>query len=88
MILNLIEKLKESPGLEKESNLYSELVKAGIIPISVNCWLEMYNYFQIQLIVFKEYDDQKSRAYTETSEAFKVSEMTIRRAVKFMNKKE
>jgi len=79
MVLNQLNKLKEL-------DLYSDLVKSGIISISVNCWLEMYNHFEIQLIIFKEYEDQKSRAYLETSEAFKVSEMTVRRAVKFMIK--
>lgn len=86
MIKELIDKIKEVPGVNPDCKLYDELVKEGIIPISVNCWMEMYNYFNIRMIVNKEFKDCKARSYTESSEEFNVSEMTIRRAVKFMNK--
>jgi len=82
----LINKLKESDGVDSDCTLYNELVKQGIIPISVNCWMEMYEYFNIRMVVNAEYKDSKARSYTESSERFKVSEMTIRRAVTFMNK--
>ena len=78
-VLNQLKKLKEL-------NLYSELFKKGIIPISVNSSFEIYNYFKIRLIVNKEFSDCKSRSHTETSETFKCSEMTVRRAVTFMEK--
>jgi hypothetical protein len=78
-VLNQLNKLKEL-------KLYSGLFNSGIIPISVNSQFEIYNYFEIRLIVNKEFSDCKSRAYTETSEAFKCSEMTVRRAVTFMEK--
>jgi hypothetical protein len=70
----------------KELNLYSDLVKKGIVPVSVNSSFEIYNYFKIRLTVNKEHSDSKSRAYTETSEEFNCSEMTVRRAVVFMEK--
>jgi len=78
-VLNQLNKLKEL-------NLYSGLVKKGIVPVSVNSQFEIYQYFQIRIIVNKEYNDCKSRAYTETSEEFSCSEMTVRRAISFMEK--
>jgi hypothetical protein len=86
MVLQLIDKLKKSEGVNSDCKLYNELVNAGIIPISINCWLEMYNYFNIRMTVNAEFKDCKARSYTETSEQFAVSEMTIRRAVKYINK--
>lgn len=77
-VLKQLEKLKEL-------NLYSALVKKGIIPVSVNSSFEIYNHFQIKLITNQEFTDCKSRAYTDTSEEFGCSEMTVRRAVSFMN---
>jgi hypothetical protein len=68
----------------KELDLYSGLVKKGIIPVSVNSSFEIYNYFNIRLTVNAEFSDCKSRAYLETSEEFNCSEMTVRRAIKFM----
>tara|TARA_R110000851_G_scaffold303680_1_gene461323 strand:+ start:339 stop:578 length:240 start_codon:yes stop_codon:yes gene_type:complete len=68
----------------KELNLYSGLLKGGIIPLSVNASFEIYNYFQIRLIVNKSFSDVKTLSYLETSERFNCSEMTIRRAIKFM----
>lgn len=68
----------------KELKLYSGLVKKGIIPVSVNSQFEIYNYFNTRLTVNQEFSDSKSRAYEETSEAFNISEMTVRRAIKFM----
>jgi len=84
MRLEVINKLKETPGTTEGANLYDEAVKEGIISISVNCWFEMFNYFKTRIIVNKEYNDCRARAYTETSESFNVSEMTIRRAVNYM----
>ena len=77
-VLNQLEKLKEL-------NLYSDLVKKGIVPVSVNSSFEIYNYFKTRLTVNKEFSDCKSRAYLETSEEFNCSEMTVRRAITFMN---
>ena len=76
-VLNQLENLKEL-------NLYSDLVRKGIIPVSVNSSFEIYNYFKTRLTVNAEFSDQKSRAYLETSEEFNCSEMTVRRAIKFM----
>jgi len=70
----------------KELNLYSDLVKKGIVPVSVNSSFEIYNHFKIRLTVNAEFSDCKSRSYTETSEEFNCSEMTVRRAVIFMEK--
>jgi hypothetical protein len=82
----LYKKLNETTGVNPDCKLYQELVSNGWIGISVNCWYEMHNYFNIRMIVNAEFKDSKARSYTEASEKFKVSEMTIRRAVKFMNK--
>jgi hypothetical protein len=68
----------------KELNLYSDLVKKGIVPVSVNSSFEIYNYFKIRLTVNEEFSDCKSRSYTEASEEFNCCEMTVRRAVNFM----
>ena len=65
-------------------NLYDDLVKGGIIPININCWMEMYRYYSTRMLVNAEFKDCKSRAYTEAAEEFNVSDMTIMRAVKFM----
>ena len=86
MNLELYNKLNELKGINPDCKLYDELVKNGWIGISVNCWFEMFNYFNIRMIVNAEFKDCKARSYTESSEKFKVSEMTIRRAVKFMVK--
>ena len=83
MNLDLVKRLKEAQGIKDGCTLYNELVKQGIIPISVNCWLEMYDYFNIRMIVNAEFKDCKSRSYSDAADKFKVSDMTIRRSVNF-----
>ncbi len=68
----------------KELCVYDKLVNDGIIPISINCWLEMYNHYETRMVVNNEFDDCKGRSVTDTAEAFNVCDLTIRRAVKFM----
>jgi len=77
MVIEQIKKLKDL-------GLYSDLIKKGIIPVSINSSFEIYDYFQIRLTVNNEFNDCKSRSYTETSEEFNCSEMTVRRAITFM----
>lgn len=86
MNLELYNYLNKLEGINPGCKLYDELVKNGWIGVTNNCWYEMFNYFNIRMIVNAEYKDCKARSYTESSEKFKVCEMTIRRAVKFMNK--
>jgi len=68
----------------KELNLYSGLLKKGIISLSVNLSFEIYNYFQIRMIVNKEFKNTKTLSLNETSERFDCCEMTVRRAITFM----
>lgn len=73
----MIEKLKTL----KDMGLYSELVKAGIIPIKVNYFLEISIYYNKMLILN---EGKKMQSLTDTSEAFKCSESTVKRAIKLM----
>lgn len=82
----LIKRLKEIEGINGNGTIYSELVKEGFIPLSINCALEMYEYFSVRMIVNGEFSDCKSRSYSDAADKFKVSDRTIQRAVKFFNK--
>lgn len=86
MIAELIKKAKETKGINPDCSLYNEMVKEGIISIKYNCWVEMFNYWSVRMIANAEFKDVKARSYTEASEQFNVSEITIRRAVEFMSK--
>lgn len=68
----------------KDSGLYPGLVNSGIIPIKVNFYSEVYDYYSIRLIVNKDFSDTIIRSKTETSETFRCSEITVHRAVKYM----
>jgi len=86
MNLELVEILKNTKGVKKDCTLYSELVKNGFIPLSINCSLEIYEYFNIRMIVNQEFSDCKSRSYSDAADKFKVSDRTIQRAVKYFGK--
>jgi len=73
----IVEKLQKL----KDLGLYSELVKAGVIPIKVNYHLEIYNHYNIRIIVNK---GKIMQSLTDTSMAFKCSESTVKRAIKLM----
>jgi hypothetical protein len=76
----ILEDIKEL----KETGLYSRLLKSGIIPLKVNYYYEMYNYYTIRLIVNAKENDTIMRSTMDTSVAFKCSEMTVYRAIKFI----
>ena len=65
----------------KDMGLYSELVKAGVIPIKVNYFLEIYNYYNVRIVVN---EGKIMQSLTDTSMAFKCSESTVKRAIKLM----
>lgn len=73
----IVEKLNKL----KDLGLFCELVKAGIIPIKVNYFLEIYNYYQVRLILN---NGLVMQSLTDTSMAFKCSESTVKRAIKMM----
>jgi hypothetical protein len=77
--------VKELKNL-KELDLYSVLLKKGIISLSVNLSYEIYDYFQIRMIVNKEFSNNKSLSLNETSEKFACCVMTVRRSIDFMEK--
>lgn len=79
-----IAKLKESKGFVSDCSLYSELVKIGFFSININFWKEIYNYYNIRLVVNDEFKNTKERSYEESAEKFGVCEMTIKRAVDYM----
>jgi DNA invertase Pin-like site-specific DNA recombinase len=68
----------------KEMGLYSRLLKNGVIPIKVNYYLEIYNYYSIRLIINDGLNDTKVQSKIDTSIAFKCSEMTVHRAIKYI----
>lgn len=65
----------------KDLGVYNDLVKVGVIPIKVNYFFEMYNYYNVRLVVN---GGLKMQSLTDTSEAFKCSESTVKRAIKLM----
>lgn len=65
----------------KELGVYNDLVKVGVIPIKVNYFFEMFNYYNVRLVVN---NGLKMQSLTDTSEAFKCSESTVKRAIKLM----
>lgn len=65
----------------KELGVYNDLVKVGVIPIKVNYFFEMYNYYNVRLVVN---NGLKMQSLTDTSMAFKCSESTVKRAIKLM----
>lgn len=69
----------------KALGIYGGLLKKGIIPININFSLEISEYYRTRLTVNNEYPNAITRSYIEASEYFDVSEMTVRRAVKFIN---
>jgi len=76
-----IDKLKNAKGFISDCSLYSELVKCGFMTITLNFWHEIYDYYNIRLVVNSEFKNTKERSYEETAEKFGVCEMTIKRAV-------
>ena len=77
--------VKELKNL-KELNLYSGLLKKGIISLSVNLSFEIYNYFEIRMIVNQEFNNTKTLSLEETAEKFECCVMTVRRSIEFMIK--
>lgn len=73
----IVEKLNKL----KDLGLFCELVKAGVIPIKVNYFLEIYNYYNVRIIVN---EGKIMQSLTDTSMAFKCSESTVKRAIKLM----
>ncbi len=73
----IVEKLNKL----KDLGLFCELVKAGVIPIKVNYFLEIYNYYNVRIIVN---EGKVMQSLTDTSMAFKCSESTVKRAIKLM----
>jgi len=65
----------------KDLGVYNDLVKVGVIPIKVNYFFEIYNYYNVRLVVNKGLVMQ---SLTDTSDAFKCSESTVKRAIKMM----
>ncbi len=65
----------------KDLGVYNDLVKVGVIPIKVNYFFEIYNYYNVRLVVNKGLVMQ---SLTDTSMAFKCSESTVKRAIKMM----
>lgn len=71
----------------KELKLYTGLLKDGIIPVSVDTQYEINKYYSTRLHVNQQFKDPVTRSKTEASEVFRCSEMTIHRAVVYMNEK-
>lgn len=65
----------------KDLGVYNDLVKVGVIPIKVNYFFEMFNYYNVRLVVN---NGLKMQSLTDTSMAFKCSESTVKRAIKIM----
>ena len=65
----------------KDLGVYNDLVKVGVIPIKVNYFFEIYNYYNVRIIVN---DGKIMQSLTDTSMAFKCSESTVKRAIKLM----
>lgn len=65
----------------KDLGVYNDLVKVGVIPIKVNYFFEMFNYYNVRLVVN---NGLKMQSLTDTSDAFKCSESTVKRAIKLM----
>lgn len=65
----------------KELGVYNDLVKVGVIPIKVNYFFEIFKYYNVRLVVN---NGLKMQSLTDTSEAFKCSESTVKRAIKLM----
>lgn len=65
----------------KDLGVYNDLVNVGVIPIKVNYFFEMFNYYNVRLVVN---NGLKMQSLTDTSMAFKCSESTVKRAIKLM----
>lgn len=65
----------------KDLGVYNDLVKVGVIPIKVNYFFEIFNYYNVRLVVN---NGLKMQSLTDTSDAFKCSESTVKRAIKIM----
>ena len=83
MRLELLNKLKEHKGLISEKSLYMELISNGLLSTTFINWKQWSDYFHIRLIVNAKSKGSKTISYFETSEEFKVSEISIKRAVNF-----
>lgn len=65
----------------KDLGVYNDLVNVGVIPIKVNYFFEIFKYYNVRLVVN---NGLKMQSLTDTSEAFKCSESTVKRAIKLM----
>ncbi len=77
----------------KELGIYSQLVKDEFISTSVNLWYEIYLYHDKRVKINNGFNSKfdlrcgvNAISITETAEAFEVSEMTVRRSIKYMTK--
>lgn len=75
--LELIEQLKEN-------DLYTPAIRKGIIPLKVSHYDDLYNYFNVRMVVNKNKTNPIVLSEQETSVKFDCSEMTVHRAIKFM----
>lgn len=69
--------------LEKQG-IYDRLVKKGVIPLKVNQYLEMYNYYNKMLVKHKKEKSAKIMATKDTCAEFQCCRMTVDRAIKFI----
>lgn len=74
-------KLPEELEKLKANGVYADFVKAGVIPLKINYFLEIYNYYCVRIIVN---ENKVMQSLTDTSMAFKCSESTVKRAIKLM----
>ena len=65
--------------ISKLNGNFKILIALGIIPIQISDWKKIYEHYLIERKTLK-----KMQSYTNTSERFSVSEMTVRRIVDWM----
>lgn len=78
----IVDKIKEL----KETGLYPCLVKGGVIPITINCYFEMYERYQVRLLVNKPLKNCIMQSITDVADEFGCSDRNVRKAINFMKK--
>ena len=77
MIANEIKQLKESGKLKM-------FVSAGVIPVKVNYYFDIYNHYLNELDRNRRCNNCIMQSIYNTSEEFKTSESSVCRAIKLM----
>ena len=77
MIIDNLNKLKTD-------GIYKVLVNSGVIPIKVNYYMDLYNDYNVRLIVNEKRSDTIMQSITDVSQKFGCSELTVRNAIKMM----